>query len=90
MKKNLLAKSLAFVMLTALLVGEVGTARVLVNAETVLEETVAGVDEMSEDAVNAVRLFWDTPLRTGVRRYYDNCLQLFAWMALSGNYRIYR
>lgn len=46
--------------------------------------------EMSEDAVNAVRLFWDTPLRTGVRRYYDNCLQLFAWMALSGNYRIYR
>ncbi len=37
----------------------------------------------------AVKLFWDLPLRTGVRRYYDNCLYLFAFLALSGNYRIY-
>ena len=37
----------------------------------------------------AVRKFWDTPLRTGHRRYYDNCLYLFAFLALSGNYRIY-
>ena len=37
----------------------------------------------------AVRLFWDLPLRTGVRRYYDNCLYLFALLALSGNYRMY-
>jgi len=37
----------------------------------------------------AVRRFWDTPLRTGPRRYYDNCLQLFAWLALSGRYRIW-
>lgn len=36
-----------------------------------------------------VRLFWDTPLRTGNRRYYDNCLYLFALLALSGNYRIW-
>lgn len=32
---------------------------------------------------------WDTPLRTGPRRYYDNLLYLFAMLALSGNYRIY-
>lgn len=36
-----------------------------------------------------VELFWNTPLRKGERRYYDNCLYLFALLALSGNYRIY-
>jgi len=36
----------------------------------------------------AVLRFWNTPLRTGPRRYYDNCLYLFALMALSGRYRI--
>lgn len=35
-----------------------------------------------------VERFWNTPLRTGERRYYDNFLYLFAFMALSGNYRI--
>jgi len=34
--------------------------------------------------------FWNMPLRTGVRRYYDNCLYFFTLLALSGNYRIYR
>ncbi len=37
-----------------------------------------------------VDLFWNTPLRTGERRYYDNCLYLFAFLALSGNYKIWR
>ena len=36
-----------------------------------------------------VRRFWETPLRTGGRRYYDNCLYLFATLALSGKYRIW-
>lgn len=36
-----------------------------------------------------VRAFWDLPLRKGQRRYYDNCLQMFALLALSGMYRIY-
>lgn len=36
-----------------------------------------------------VDLFWNTPLRKGDRRYYDNCLYLFALLALSGNYRIW-
>lgn len=33
--------------------------------------------------------FWNTPLRKGDRRYYDNFLYLFAFLALSGKYRIY-
>lgn len=33
---------------------------------------------------------WDTPLRAGDRRYYDNFLYMFAMLALSGNYRIYQ
>jgi oligosaccharide reducing-end xylanase len=36
-----------------------------------------------------VDLLWNTPVRTGVRRYYDNCLYMFAMLALSGNYRIW-
>ena len=36
-----------------------------------------------------VREFWNTPLRQGKRRYYDNCLYMFAMLALSGNYRIW-
>ena len=46
--------------------------------------------EMDENAIKAVKQFWDLPLRKGKRRYYDNCLQLFAMMALSGNYRMIR
>lgn len=33
--------------------------------------------------------FWNEPMRKGERRYYDNCLYIFAFLALSGNYRIY-
>lgn len=40
-------------------------------------------------AEECVRRFWETPLHTGDRRYYDNCLYFFAFLALSGNYRIY-
>lgn len=42
-----------------------------------------------EYAKECVEKFWNTPLRTGVRRYYDNCLYLFAMLALSGRYRIW-
>ncbi|MBB6690930.1 xylanase [Cohnella xylanilytica] len=38
----------------------------------------------------SVRLLWETPVRTGERRYYDNCLYLFAVLALSGRYRIWK
>ncbi len=40
-------------------------------------------------AADWVERFWNQPMRTGNRRYYDNCLYLFAFLALSGNYRIY-
>ncbi len=33
--------------------------------------------------------FFRMPLREGDRRYYDNCLYFFAFLALSGNYRIW-
>jgi oligosaccharide reducing-end xylanase len=36
-----------------------------------------------------IEWFWNQPLRRGGRRYYDNCLYLFALLALSGNYRMY-
>lgn len=36
-----------------------------------------------------VKKFFETPLRQGDRRYYDNCLYFFALLALSGNYRIW-
>ncbi|WP_441942807.1 glycosyl hydrolase family 8 [Paenibacillus sp. 2TAB23] len=41
------------------------------------------------NAKKMVDLLWQTPLRTGVRRYYDNCLYLFAMLSLSGNFRIW-
>ena len=48
----------------------------------------------NEDATKAlaaewVERFWNEPMRKGNRRYYDNCLYFFAFLALSGNYRIW-
>lgn len=40
-------------------------------------------------AAEWVERLWNEPLRKGDRRYYDNCLYIFALMALSGNYRAY-
>lgn len=36
-----------------------------------------------------IRQFWDSPMRTGDRRYYDNCLYFFCLLMLAGEYRIY-
>ena len=33
-----------------------------------------------------VRLFWETPMRKGNRRYYDNCLYFFCLLMLAGRY----
>lgn len=44
---------------------------------------------VKECALIALRKFWDTPLRKGNRRYYDNCLYMFSFLLLSGNYRIW-
>ena len=42
-----------------------------------------------EIAKQWVEWFWNQPMRKGERRYYDNCLYMFALLALSGNYRIW-
>ena len=46
-------------------------------------------DETKALAAEWVAKFWNEPMRTGNRRYYDNCLYLFSFLALSGNYRVY-
>jgi oligosaccharide reducing-end xylanase len=46
-------------------------------------------DQTKALAAQWVSRFWKEPLRKGDRRYYDNCLYLFAFLALSGNYRMY-
>jgi oligosaccharide reducing-end xylanase len=43
-----------------------------------------------QDRLKWVERFWNTPVRTGVRRYYDNCLYFFSLLALSGNYKIWK
>ena len=59
---------------------------------TVAEAAIA-VDENDSVAVEkakaAVKRLWDTPMRVGRRRYYDNCLYFFAILALSGKYQSY-
>ncbi|MFW6021965.1 MAG: glycosyl hydrolase family 8 [Halanaerobiaceae bacterium] len=42
----------------------------------------------SPAAKKCVDRFWNTPLRTDDRRYYDNCLYFFCLLALSGKYRV--
>ena len=34
-----------------------------------------------------VRKFWETPMRKGDRRYYDNCLYFFCLLMLAGRYK---
>ena len=57
-------------------------AMIAVNAQ-------ASLAAKGKYAEECVRRFMETPLRTGDRRYYDNCLYLFALLALSGRYRIW-
>ena len=44
---------------------------------------------LTEEGKPWLKRFKETPLRDGDRRYYDNCLYIFAYMLLSGNYRKY-
>ncbi|SHM99007.1 glycosyl hydrolase family 8 [Gracilibacillus kekensis] len=50
---------------------------------------MASLSTSGENAKKCVDLFWDTPVRTGDRRYYDNCLYFFSLLALSGNFKIW-
>ncbi len=47
---------------------------------------LANVDKNGKACVHE---FYNTPLRQGDRRYYDNFLYLFAFMALSGHYEYF-
>lgn len=49
----------------------------------------ATIASKSPWAEKCLRNFWETPLRKGKRRYYDNCLYLFSLMMLAGQYKIY-
>ena len=54
--------------------------------------SLAAMHSVSEpDAVRNARawvhMLWNTPMRVGRRRYYDNFLYAFAILALSGKYR---
>ncbi len=49
----------------------------------------ASIASRSEHREKFLRIFADTPLRKGVRRYYDNCLYFFCLLMLTGYYRIY-
>ena len=53
---------------------------------TLAQTSAACSEKGAEAAEKIVRRFWETPLRTGERRYYDNCLYMFAVLALSGKY----
>ena len=66
------------------------TAVIASNAAASLASIAGGADnETTERAKMFLKTFWNTPLRTGKRRYYDNCLYLFAMLMLSGNYKIW-
>lgn len=56
---------------------------------TIAEAAVAVEEEDKAAAERAVKRLWETPMRKGRRRYYDNCLYFFAILALSGKYVIY-
>lgn len=56
----------------------------------VATNAMASLAADGEHVRTMVELFWNTPVRKGVRRYYDNCLYLFAMLALSGNFKIYK
>ena len=49
----------------------------------------ASVCSRSKHRLDFLKLFVNTPLRKGNRRYYDNCLCFFCLLMLTGHYRIY-
>ncbi|MBN2221776.1 MAG: xylanase, partial [Vallitaleaceae bacterium] len=63
--------------------------KVLHPVGLIATNAMASLATNGEYSDQCIRLFWETPLRTGERRYYDNFLYLFAFLALSGNYQIW-
>ena len=48
----------------------------------------ASIASQSAARKDFLKKFWETPLRKGKRRYYDNCLYFFCLLMLGGEYRI--
>ena len=69
----------------------VGILATTAQASLAVDGPISLASDEPEKALAAewVERFWNEPLRTGDRRYYDNCLYVFAFLALSGNYKIY-
>jgi len=55
----------------------------------IASNAMASLATTGHHAKKCVELFWNTPVRTGNRRYYDNCLYFFSLLALSGNFKIW-
>ena len=53
---------------------------------TVAQASLAADNETTREWVMR---FWNMPMRKGEKRYYDNCLYMFAMLALSGRYRMW-
>lgn len=54
---------------------------------TLAQGTMACSEKARPACEKIIQRFWETKLREGERRYYDNCLYLFAVLALSGKYK---
>lgn len=63
-----------------------GVAEAAIALERSREPVPASVHAAAK---RAVKRFWDTPLRTGKRRYYDNIISMMALLSLSGIYKVY-
>mgnify|MGYP004451961955 FL=1 len=62
----------------------------IAQAAIVLERRRTPIEnEMREKARAAVERFWNTPLRNGKHRYYDNTQYLLSLLILSGKYMVY-
>ncbi|RCW74784.1 glycosyl hydrolase family 8 [Saliterribacillus persicus] len=69
--------------------GEAFEEKCLHPVGLIAANAMASLSTKDEKAQEFVDLFWNTPVRTGNRRYYDNCLYFFSLLALSGNFKIW-
>ena len=68
----------------------VGLCATLAEAALALERQREPLTpKQKAQAKRAVKRFWETPLRKGKRRYYDNCLYFFCLLMLGGQYKKY-
>lgn len=66
--------------------GEEALHPVAVLATTAAAGLCRWADDISKEWAEK---FYNTPLRKGDRRYYDNCLYFFSFLLLSGHYQIW-